>query len=202
MKKLLFAGIVTASSLSVFAIASPAEAACIPDDATCTTFLVGDTATPAYDAFTGGFSSTGGTITSTLNFNISSFSGSSYTLTGLQLTGLTSSGGGGPYTFVFPNQTISGPGSLNLNSTPIAVNAGNLDFSNTVLSFTIPNTVSAGNTINIGLAAAGGGGSFTAGQTFTTSSFAQPAPGPLPVLGAGAMFGFSRKLRRRIAKAD
>jgi hypothetical protein len=26
----------------------------------------------------------------------------------------------------------------------------------------------------------------------------QPVPGPLPLLGAATMFGFSRKLRRRI----
>lgn len=27
-----------------------------------------------------------------------------------------------------------------------------------------------------------------------------PVPGPLPVLGAGAAFGFSRRLRRRIQR--
>lgn len=33
-------------------------------------------------------------------------------------------------------------------------------------------------------------------------NFASPVPGPLPVLGAGAAFGFSRKLRHRIKKAE
>ena len=32
-----------------------------------------------------------------------------------------------------------------------------------------------------------------------TQTAIPPVPGPLPILGAGAAFGFSRKLRRRIA---
>jgi hypothetical protein len=43
------------------------------------------------------------------------------------------------------------------------------------------------------------------GEIFTyaqaTLYTATPAPGPLPVLGAGAAFGFSRKLRKRIKLA-
>jgi hypothetical protein len=35
-------------------------------------------------------------------------------------------------------------------------------------------------------------------DTITLSLINNPVPGPLPILGAGAAFGFSRRLRRRI----
>jgi hypothetical protein len=30
------------------------------------------------------------------------------------------------------------------------------------------------------------------------NTYTQPVPGPLPLLGAGTAFGFSRRLRRRV----
>jgi hypothetical protein len=47
-------------------------------------------------------------------------------------------------------------------------------------------------------------GFVTRNDTFTwaqATPYTPPAPGPLPVLGAGAAFGFSRKLRKRIKLA-
>ena len=38
--------------------------------------------------------------------------------------------------------------------------------------------------------------------SLTPQSAPEPIPGPLPVLGAGAAFGFSRKLRRRISASQ
>jgi hypothetical protein len=38
-------------------------------------------------------------------------------------------------------------------------------------------------------------------NTFTTKSNGTGVPGPLPLLGAGAAFGFSRKLRNRMKLA-
>jgi hypothetical protein len=40
-------------------------------------------------------------------------------------------------------------------------------------------------------------GSRARGNT-TISNFSAPVPGPLPLLGVGAAFGYSRRLRRRI----
>ena len=38
-------------------------------------------------------------------------------------------------------------------------------------------------------------------RTYATATLYTPAPGPLPLLGAGSAFGFSRKLRKRIKLA-
>jgi len=47
---------------------------------------------------------------------------------------------------------------------------------------------------------AAGGYLSNLGASFTTTT-SQSVPGPLPVLGAGAAFGFSRKLRKRIKQS-
>ena len=39
---------------------------------------------------------------------------------------------------------------------------------------------------------------YTAGVSAMANGYTQQVPGPLPILGAGAAFGFSRRLRRRI----
>jgi hypothetical protein len=39
------------------------------------------------------------------------------------------------------------------------------------------------------------------GVTLTQKTATESVPGPLPILGAGAAFGFSRKLRRRVQRA-
>jgi hypothetical protein len=46
-------------------------------------------------------------------------------------------------------------------------------------------------------------GTWTLANTGDTISVkvSNPVPGPLPVLGAGAAFGFSRRLRRRIQRS-
>lgn len=50
-----------------------------------------------------------------------------------------------------------------------------------------------------------GNGTWTVNGTGDTIRFqvtTNPVPGPLPVLGAGAAFGFSRRLRRRIQRSQ
>lgn len=212
-KKLSIAGLVVAAAASsavVFGIA-PAKAACLPSDpsATCATFDPSSASNIAeYTGFSGTYTNDTpltrvrvlfqATGTFNLPFNITNITlfgdglnpaGEALSDVSITSTGLEGAQGG-----------ISGfITGLNLNSQT---------FANSKLSFTIPS----------GVASAGSGATLTAfinyqnatnptlfantsGNNFTTTVTSGPSvatPAPISILGAGAAFGFSRRLRKQI----
>ena len=71
--------------------------------------------------------------------------------------------------------------------------------------FTVPSlTTSNAGQLAVRVSSNGAGGTNTQTRLFTSTTLTPPAagtPGPLPLLGAGAAFGFSRSMRRRIAQS-
>ena len=128
------------------------------------------------------------------NVSASAFSGSpsNITLTGNPVTtaGLTTLPASGMYSGSF-NMIDTSPASM----TPTTIQS----------YFAGAPTVSVFNG-NFMTSVAGGGGIFgnnltVSGPLYLTYKYddgTAPAPGPLPIVGAGLAFGFSRKLRRRI----
>jgi hypothetical protein len=128
------------------------------------------------------------------NVSASAFSGSpsNITLTGNPVTtiGLTTLPASGMYSGSF-NMIDTSPASM----TPTTIQS----------YFAGTPTVNVFNG-NFMTSAAGGGGVFennltVSGPLYLTYKYddgLNPAPGPLPIVGAGLAFGFSRKLRRRI----
>ena len=106
------------------------------------------------------------------------------------------------------NTSISLPsGGLSsniLSGSPI--NTGPAWGSNFRVRFTVPTlTTSNGAQLSVRVTSNGAGSLNTQTRLFTstvTPSTGTPIPGPLPILGAGTAFGFSRTLRKRIKAAD
>jgi hypothetical protein len=192
--------------------ASEARAACIGGDSTCATFDPTTISTPTLiGGLTGTFTPPSGaknTLTKAkILFEITNFV-SPFTLTGISLTGdgITTS-------LSFTPVSITGDGSfetdfVNLNTTISYPNS--LAFANSRLSFSIPAGLAVGTQIDADIRYTSSNGSrqvATTGTSFTTLASLPRArgasvPGPLPLLGAGAAFGFSRKLRHRIKLGD
>lgn len=108
----------------------------------------------------------------------------------------------------FADKSI-GPGtSFDDNQLPFATlpnSLSSVNFANSLISFNIPaNAASGGASITARIQYSNVGGSqinSSEGNFTATAIGGTPVPGPLPLLGAGAAFGFSRNMRRRIAKA-
>lgn len=118
-------------------------------------------------------------------------------------------GNSNPFTATGPNTSWSG--STPTNNPPLVFRFGpNMDL-------WLPNTFTGGATpvnqnnsldgffdVNLSLAQIGLSGpiiAFTSGSEQIILRDATPAPGPVPLLGAAAAFGYSRKLRHRIQKS-
>jgi hypothetical protein len=118
-------------------------------------------------------------------------------------------GNSNPFTATGPNTSWSG--STPTNNPPLMFRFGsNMDL-------WLPNTFTGGATpvnqnnpldgffdVNLSLAQIGLSGpiiAFTSGSEQIILRNATPAPGPVPLLGAAAAFGYSRKLRHRIQKS-
>jgi len=111
--------------------------------------------------------------------------------------------------------SISVPGnSPSINSGPIrwtsfanlGTNISSRTFANSKLNFSIPSGLNAGTSIGAliqysnGTANSGDGDDVANSSKFISTSI-PPVPAPLPLLSAGAAFGFARHMRRRIAKS-
>jgi hypothetical protein len=215
-KKLSIAGLVVAAAASsAFAFgAAPAKAACLPTNpsASCSTFDPSSTSNvQGYGDFTGFFNPSGAfqytkaavqfSRTGTWDFT------NPITISGISITGdgITSSLPIGNFNL------NSGSTSYSTNQTsfqPItAVNPW--DATNSTISFDIPAGVaSPGATLTARIVYTNENEDQlnTTGNNFSTTSTNPPSPpstvpGPLPLLGAGAAFGFSRSMRRRIAQS-
>ena len=226
-KKLSIAGLVVAAAASsAFAFgAAPARAACVtagPQTAqNCLTFDSAATTT-TLTAF--GFADAGwvdGTSLSNLLFSANStvlgstddwtFAPDPITISNIEYSfGWTGNAATTPWT-----QTGLTSTSVTLPSTGTSVNAITGDNSNGsivkgsafgttfAVRFTVPTTTSSNNGqigVRVGnTGAPAGNQSQTRLYNATTSSPpATGTPGPLPLIGAGAAFGFSRRLRSRV----
>jgi hypothetical protein len=215
-KKLSIAGLVVAAAASsAFAFgAAPAKAACLPSDpsATCSTF------DPSTASKVGNYAGFTGTLTPPPSSPLAQarvqFSFVGTWNTSFNISGISLQGDGITGSLSFSDVTVSSsPSAFSSNTTAwvnLSTTIASVDFAAnplSKLSFTIPaGAATSGATItariqyqdaaetqlltsggNILSAATGGGGA--------------GVPGPLPLLGAGAAFGFSRSMRRRIAQS-
>lgn len=179
------------------------KAACLGGDGVCSTFNPSTVSTPtSVGGFTGSANaSVSDPFTRALvRFNISNFTGSPFTLSDISIEGP-----GINASLPSPKATLSITGNGNFSTSFFALdtNLSSVNFSSSKISFTIPSGVGNGVTISslIRYASALPDQNFsTVSQTgFTTTA---DVPGPLPLVGAGVAFGFSRRLRRRITSAS
>jgi hypothetical protein len=209
-KKLSIAGLVVAAAASsAFAFgAAPAKAACIGGDTTCGSF---DPSTASTPNLTTGTFGTSGTSAGTpyshaiLYAEVSGFSGSPFSLSSFSLTG---NGISTPLTGFGPIN-ISGDGPAFSSSVPLNLAVNTVNFAQSALSFSIPSGVSPGTSLILRIRYMNNSNPFVASQVATTTIGLQQTatgpvattPGPLPLLGAGAAFSFSRKARKRILQS-
>jgi len=223
MKAAAFGLLVTASGLAALgAVAAPgAKAACLTADLVfqgtdCVTFEAGLSATAkvffadpnltnpnANPNFQLGFFTSGGSAVNLANLSWSTTQNGTYQSL---LTGSFTTGTNSTYSYS-PIQTVNFPDSPVPTGSPFWV------------KYDIPAGLAAGEMVSIQLRSNGDtsstGGILDASGTTpkvvvlarsNTAAIAPPpssdaAPGPLPLLGAGAAFGVSRRLRRRIRAA-
>jgi hypothetical protein len=205
-------GLAVAASAAFFALSpSPAQAACFgAGNNPCSTFDPTTVSTPGDPLATSGIAKfTSSTVIAgldyaRLNINVVNFSGSPFTLTNFKLTNNQPGFG----VINLPNATVSASGfvtGLPWTLVPTLAPGSTFDSIVSKLSFEIPAGVALGTTINVRLqyaadTDANDAQTSSATNVFSTTSSA-PAPGPLPLLGAGVAFKFSRKLRRRTMQA-
>lgn len=180
-----------------------ARAACIGGNDACTTFTPSTVSTPAG---VGAFTGTGSAIVSDpftqaqIRFAVSNFTGSPFTISGISLAG---PGIGAPISLGSVNVTGNSTFATGFVNLTTPVTSFNFDPSSKI-SFTIPaGVVNVGATIgaSIRYMSADPNNNYivTSSQGFSTTAV---VPGPLPLVGAGVAFGFSRRLRRRIASVS
>ncbi len=188
--------------------APEARAACSGGNNICATFDPGSASTVSgIGGFTGTFTPPFGSPPSSYDlskvraqFAVSNYTGAGFTLTGISLTGQGIS-------TTLPLANLAIPGN-SAPGTPFLTSFSNLDssisnptlfnFSGSTISFTIPTGLNLGTTITASIqyqSADGSGQSTTSGNPFITTA---SVPGPLPLLGAGVAFSFSRSMRKRI----
>lgn len=186
-----------------------AQAACIGGNSVCTTFDPSSTTHVVdYAGFSGTFDPADPFVyeQARVQFQLTG----TWAPTPFVISGIAIQGDGIATSLSFSNKTISDNTAVifddiqtswvNLNTSVGAVN-----FVNSKISFTFPGgTAPAGGKItariqyrdiaNIQLNTSAG--------PFVSTATGASVPGPLPLLGAGAAFGFSRTLRKRIKDAD
>lgn len=226
-KKFSIAGLVVAAAASsAFAFgAAPARAACVTAgpqiSQNCLTFDSAATST-TLTAF--GFSDLGwidGTSLTNLRFSANStvlgstddwtFTPDPITISNIEYSfGWTGNAGTTTWTQIgLKSKSVSlASGSTSVNAITGTNSAGSIAkgsaFGNTfAVRFTVPTTTSSNNG-QIGVRVGNTGapaGNQTQTRLYTATTSSPPAtgtPGPLPLIGAGAAFGFSRRLRSRV----
>jgi hypothetical protein len=214
-KKLSIAGLVVASAASsAFAFgAAPAKAACLPSNpsATCSTFNPSTASNVVdYAGFTGSLTPP---LSSPLAQARVQFSFTGTWNTSFNISGISLKGDGITSSLSFSGITVSSsPSGFSSNTTAwtnLTTAIASTNFATnpvSKLSFTIPaGAATSGATISARIQyqdvaetqlLTSGGNLLT-----TATSGGAGVPGPLPLFGAGAAFGFSRSMRRRIAQS-
>lgn len=183
---------------AVVASAPEAKAACLPSNNICSTFETGSTATPTLGnpggfQFANGASSEDPFTSASVLFRVTGYTGA----LPIAITGISLSGDGIATPQSLNDVSIVSLGNFISTSNSISVNVTPVSFANSKLSFTIPAGLNVGTVVSARVRYTNGIET-TLSSTFSTTS---QVPGPLPMLGAGVAFGFSRRLRRRIAGA-
>ena len=179
------------------------QAACIGGDSVCTTFDPTTTSTPTG---VGGFTGGGNPVATYTKAKLRlTFTG---TTTPQTFSNFFLSGQGITAPLSFGNLTAATSGTrvesafVNLNS---SVSGASLDFSQNTISFQIPTGIVLGSSVTVEIQYSDVTESninTSLADFTTTATTSSSVPGPLPLLGAGAVFGFSRTLRKRIKDAD
>lgn len=191
----LTGGLAVLGAGAVIFHAPQAQAICNGGNNICDTFNpVSDSTVVSRGGFTGNYNST--TYTQALiKFDYTGFTPP------FLLTGISLSGDGISTPLLLSDVTIStGTGSVStlfgaLNTNPTSVN-----FANSLVSFTIPSGIGpTGSTLTARIQYADGTLQNPNTTNFSSTNFTTRAvPSPLPLLGAGVAFSFSRTLRKRI----
>lgn len=195
-------------------VQAPAQAAC--SNPSCTTFTTNTpTVATNFGGFTGGWGGPPTPSYTKARIKITLAGGATpFQFTGLKLygNGITSSLDFGAFN-LSTAPLVSGSsyytGFQALNST-----VNNLQYVNSKLDWSLPTGVSipTGGSISFVLEYGANDSSdtvvgppnglyWTATANSVTATAANPVPGPVPVLGAAAAFGFTRRLRKRISVA-
>ncbi len=183
---------------SVLLSAPEAKALCIDGNNVCTTFDPVSDSTPDVGGFTG--TGTGTTAYNNVGVQFTVAGGPlPVTLRNVRVSGTGLPGGFfdlGDFEATGPSPFTDTVSSGNL--TTIATGPA-LDLANYTLSFEIPAGLNLGTSISSSIFFNRNSGLT---PVFSSTAFTTTAvPGPLPILGAGAAFGFSRSLRRKIKLA-
>ncbi|MFN4866236.1 MAG: hypothetical protein ACK5GZ_07940 [Cyanobium sp.] len=193
-KFLLKACLISTAAVGSMALMPEANAACL--DTSCSTFDSRTLTSVSNSSFTGSASSKPNFNTATVRFAISGTWNQPFTISGITLTG---DGIASP--LAFNDVTFNGaPNNRTTNELAISLPGGTFDFANSTINFIFqPNATNfnSGATISARLRYfdnADPEDSLVSTNDFISTS----VPGPLPLLGIGASFGFSRKLRKRI----
>ena len=185
------------------ALAVPSHAACIGGNSTCTSFDPTSSSQPTLISGFGDPQSIAGLDRVRILFTVSNYVGPSFNLTNIIVQGNNFSTPFGPT--AAGSVTIPSNGGTGLFSTVELLgytfpNGSTSTTANSKLSFTIPAGLSNGTTIVARTQYVNS--DLTRIETSSLNPFTTvartPVPGPLPLLGAGAAFTFSRKLRRRV----
>ncbi len=180
--------------------APEAKAACLGGDAVCSTFNPTTASTPTDVVLSGTGSATVGDpyTRAQVLFTVTNFTGSLFTIDNISIKGqgIVASGVGPSV----PSLDITGNGLFVTSYFSIGASVPSVDFSNSSITFSIPGgLINDGTVISSVIRYA----SALPNENFVTTSAAfvstAEVPGPLPLVSAGVAFGFSRKLRRRIA---
>lgn len=206
MKRSFLLGIAAAAATSapVF-FQAPAQAACIPDNSTCTTFDPSSASSPdQVSGFSGSYTNATPLTRVRVIFQTTGTFSTPFTISGIKLFGAGLNPAGETLA------DVSFTGSPTSSAFITGLNLTSQNFNTSKISFTIPS----------GIATAGSGATLTAlinyqneaDPTLYANTSATPftttvkqdtteTPSPLPLLGAGAAFGFSRRLRSRVRLA-
>ena len=210
MKKLFLATALSLAGASCFLLISPSKAACLTTSGTsnCATFDPATPSTAEYFAFNDGDFIMGEKITALrinagpdlsgvypitiTNIFYSWDAGVTYTQAGLSQTSFTLTSPGQTGTDLLPiDQIKPGGGTIGLNQFRIkyTLPAGTYTPLGTGIGDNYIQAFVASNKIN---------NSLPQTQTRISTPVQVSVPGPLPLLGVSAAFGFSRRLRKRI----
>jgi hypothetical protein len=214
-KKLSIASlVVAAAACSAFAFnVAPAKAACSPSNAVCTSFDPTQVANVVdYTGFAGSLTPPAGSSNQLTKAKVLFDFAGTWNPT-FSITGISLSGPGITGSLSFSDVTLSTYNDPDFAETNLAalttalttVNFGTASPS-PKLTFTIPaGAASAGASLTATIQYRNTNGQqvLTSGNNLvaTASGGTAAVPGPLPLLGAGAAFAFSRRLRSRIVKS-
>ena len=125
------------------------------------------------------------------------------TWTPSSFTGISLAGDGIASSISFGSLSTGAAGTFLTSYLPLTTSISSINFANSSLAFTIPGGIAVnGNSVQVDIQYADAPeNNINTSPTFNIVTSSTPVPGPLPLLGAAAAFGCSRKLRKRIKQS-